>query len=76
MSLEKKVLFLNQKIASRKAVNRDSINIKVLGLSLIHIFFMPDILWLAHRYGIDPQLDSLRKTLGFMALVSDKVCGD
>ena len=27
-------------------------------------------------YGIDPQLDSLRKTLGFMALVSDKVCGD
>ncbi|WP_279042925.1 hypothetical protein, partial [Bilophila wadsworthia] len=31
MSLEKKVLFLNQKIASRKAVNRDSINIKVLG---------------------------------------------
>ena len=40
------------------------------------MLFMPDILWLAHRYGIDPQLDSLRKTLGFMALVSDKVCGD
>ena len=37
------------------------------------MLFMPDILWLAHRYGIDPQLDSLRKTLGFMALVSDKV---
>ena len=31
------------------------------------MLFMPDI---------DPQLDSLRKTLGFMALVSDKVCGD
>mgnify|MGYP005838514653 CR=1 FL=1 len=29
VSLEKKVLFLNQKIASRKAVNRDSINTKV-----------------------------------------------
>ena len=40
------------------------------------MLFMPDILWLAHRYGIDPQLDSLRKTLGFIALVSDKVCGD
>ncbi len=40
------------------------------------MLFMPDILWLAHRYGIEPQLDSLRKTLGFMALVSDKVCGD
>lgn len=39
------------------------------------VLFMPDILWLAHRYGINPQLESLRKTLGFMALLSDKVCG-
>ena len=39
------------------------------------MLFMPDILWMAHRYGIDPQFESLRKMLGFMALLSDKVCG-
>ena len=39
------------------------------------MLFMPDILWLAQRYGINPQLESLRKILGFMALLSDKVCG-
>lgn len=39
------------------------------------VLFMPDILWLAQRYGISPQLESLRKILGFMALLSDKVCG-
>ena len=39
------------------------------------VLFMPDVLWLAQRYGINPQLESLRKMLGFMALLSDRVCG-
>ncbi len=39
------------------------------------VLFLPDILWMAHRYGIDPQLECLRKILGFMSLLSDTVGG-
>ena len=40
------------------------------------VLFMPDMVWLAKRYNINPQLEALRKMIGFMALLSDKVCAN